>query len=101
MRELERGESPAHWEVPPPVRRLAKMEEELWTIRVKQLKQKQSFSNGQCYGQPHVGVCRCQGLKLWPISSDSKRELGLATWEKMGLATWKQLGGTRVKGEHN
>lgn len=50
-RALERGKALAPWEVRLPVRRSAKTEEELQTNGVKQLKQKLSSTNGQCYGR--------------------------------------------------
>lgn len=62
-RDLERGKA-APWEVPPP-ERSAKIEEELWTICMKQLKWNQSSINGQCYGQLYVSANRCWELKHW------------------------------------
>ena len=54
-RDLERGKTPALWKVLPLVRRLAKTEEDLWsiggghTISIKQLKWKQSSINCQSH----------------------------------------------------
>lgn len=41
-REVEREKSSVPWDISPPVRRSAKMKEELWTTGVKQLKWKKS-----------------------------------------------------------
>ena len=76
-KKLERGKALALWEVPLPVRRSVRTEEEFLlkentAIGVKQLKQKQYSINGQCYGKvsamTNSNLCWCQqvlGTKLW------------------------------------
>ena len=65
--------------------------EELQAGGVKQLKSKKSSTNGRCYGQVYVGA------STWSQSSDSKRELGLATWEKTKVGHKNSLEGLEYR----